>query len=272
MRVACVQMSAGEDFDAACRDATQLACEGAEKGAKLLAFPENAIFMPSGVKALRAHASPEKSHPGLKFFLTLSKELERWILLGSLAIRLAEKQIVNRSFLINSQGQIVARYDKIHLFEARLGNGEVFRESNSYRAGERAVIVDTPWGIFGLTICYDLRFPHLYRDLAKSGAKIITVPSAFTRSTGEAHWHALLRARAIETGAFVVAPAQTGSHPGGRKTFGHSLVVAPWGEILGDAGKGVCLVIVDMDLEQVDLARAAIPSLEHDRVYSSPNC
>lgn len=264
-------MNAGENIDAAYRDAGQLAREGVDKGADLLAFPENAIFMPSGIKALRAHAAYERSHPGLSFFVQMAKNLSKWILVGSLAIRLEKDQVANRSFLINSQGQIVARYDKIHLFEARLQNGQVFRESNSYRAGECAVTANTPWGKIGLTICYDLRFPHLYRDLAKSGANIVTVPSAFTRATGEAHWHTLLRARAIETGAFVVAPAQTGSHPAGRQTFGHSLIVAPWGEIVADAGKPVGVTVAEIDLGQVALARAAIPALEHDRVYSPPN-
>lgn len=193
-----------------------------------------------------------------------------WVQLGSLALRLAEDgKLVNRAFLIDGGGGIVARYDKIHLFDVTLPDGETYRESAAYRAGDRAVVAATPWGGLGLTVCYDVRFPSLYSDLAQSSADLIAVPAAFTRPTGEAHWHTLLRARAIETGAFVVAAAQTGKHADGRTTFGHSLVVDPWGTVLLDLGTERGGVVVDLDLSLVTTMRARIPSLTAARPFDS---
>lgn len=196
-------------------------------------------------------------------------EYGAWVSLGSLALRPpGADRLVNRSFLIAADGRIAAAYDKLHLFDVDLPGGERYRESASYAAGERAVVAATPWGGFGLTICYDLRFPALYAALARAGAGLIVVPAAFTRPTGEAHWHVLLRARAIETGAFVVAAAQSGVHDDGRATYGHSLVVDPWGEVVLDMGEATGAAICDIDLGRVAETRARIPSLSAARDFA----
>ena len=184
-----------------------------------------------------------------------------------MSIKLGDNRIANRSFLFSDTGEIVARYDKIHLFDVDLPTGESHRESDLVRPGEEAVVAETPWAIIGLSICYDLRFAYLYRDLAKAGASILTVPAAFTVPTGKAHWETLLRARAIETGSFVLAPAQCGEHEGGRQTYGHSLIIGPWGEVLADAGEDTGFIIAELDLSAVEKAREAIPALKHDRAY-----
>jgi len=202
----------------------------------------------------------------------LARETGAWLLLGSIHVRVPdEDRIANRSYLIDPAGEVFARYDKIHMFDVRLEGGESYRESATFRPGERSVVAETPWGMLGMTICYDLRFPYLYRDLAHAGAVMLSIPSSFTVPTGRAHWQVLMQARAIETGCFVLAPAQVGTHKGSnRKTYGHSLVVAPWGEVLLDmadtAGFGVCSI----DLGKVEEARRMVPSLTHDRTYSTP--
>lgn len=199
-----------------------------------------------------------------------------WLLLGSLGIKTRDDdgRFANRQFLISPQGEITARYDKIHMFDVEVTPEETYRESDGYRPGTKAVVAATPFASIGMTICYDVRFPHLYRALAKGGAQILTVPAAFSYVTGAAHWHSLLRARAIETGCFVLAPAQTGTHPASRgpcrKTYGHSLAVAPWGEVLADAGQEPGLTFVDLDLEKVAEARKRVPSLTHDREFDGP--
>ncbi|MGV6840350.1 MAG: carbon-nitrogen hydrolase family protein [Planktomarina sp.] len=193
-----------------------------------------------------------------------------WVLLGSLAVKTdrADGRFANRSFLVSDQGDIAAWYDKIHMFDVTLPQGEVYHESKNYAPGDRAVLAHTPFAQIGMTICYDVRFAHLYRDLAKAGAQVLCVPSAFAVPTGRAHWHSLLRARAIETGCYVIAPAQTGVHPGSdRCTFGHSLIIDPWGQVILDAGEKTGLHIHDLDLNAVDKARARVPSLEHDRPH-----
>ncbi len=190
--------------------------------------------------------------------------------MGSLAIRLEAERLANRSYLIDPHGRVAASYDKIHMFDVQLSEREGYRESSTFRPGARAVVAETPLGPIGLTVCYDLRFPYLYRALAHAGAKILTIPSAFTRVTGEAHWHVLLRARAIEAGAYVIAPAQCGAHAGGRRTYGHSLIVAPWGEVLADGGAEPGFVIAEIDLAAVAEARRRVPSLDHDRAYEAP--
>ncbi|MBV0913552.1 carbon-nitrogen hydrolase family protein [Anianabacter salinae] len=198
------------------------------------------------------------------------------ILIGSLALKTddADGRFANRSFLIGPDGGILARYDKIHMFDVEISETESYRESKGYRPGDRAVVVWTSIGVIGMTVCYDMRFPHLYRDLARAGAEIMTVPSAFSPVTGAAHWEPLLRARAIETGAFVLAPAQTGEHKASRgktrSTYGHSLAVAPWGEVLAQAGEAPGVTLVDLDLDAVRQARARVPSLDHDRAYAPP--
>jgi len=193
-----------------------------------------------------------------------------WLLIGSLAIKVSDTKTANRSFLIDPKGGIAAQYDKIHLFDVDLPSGETYRESNTVAGGNRAILAETSWGRLGMTICYDLRFPHLYRALAKAGAFLLTVPSAFTETTGKAHWHTLLRARAIENGAFVVAPAQGGTHANGRKTYGHSLIVAPWGEVLAEAGTDPCVIVAEIDSARVTDARTRVPSLKHDRDFDGP--
>lgn len=204
--------------------------QAAAEGADFVMTPETVGLMERRSKAVFEKTHPEASDPGLAAFRDLAAELGVWLLIGSLAVKVAEDKLANRSFLIDGSGGIVARYDKIHMFDVDLASGESYRESKNYAPGEELVVAPTPWGNLGMTVCYDLRFPYLYRALAQGGATLLTVPSAFTKTTGQAHWHILLRARAIETGCFVFAPAQCGTHSDGRETFGHSLAVAPWGE------------------------------------------
>jgi predicted amidohydrolase len=196
-----------------------------------------------------------------------AREFGIWLHIGSLAVKLGGGALANRSFLLAPDGGIRARYDKIHMFDVNLANGESFRESERFQAGDVAVTAGLPWGRLGLTICYDLRFPHLYRDLAKAGADFLAVPSAFTQQTGEAHWHVLLRARAIETGSFILAAAQAGRHDGGRLTYGHSLVVSPWGEVLAEGGAEPGIVIAEIEPAAVASARTRIPALVADRPF-----
>jgi len=209
----------------------------------------------------------EDADTSLATFRELARKLGIHIHVGSLAIRISPDRAANRSFLIDSKGEIAARYDKIHMFDVDLAGGESYRESRTYRPGEQAVLHDLPWGRLGLTICYDLRFPALYRALAEAGATMLAIPSAFTRQTGEAHWHVLMRARAIENGCFVFAAAQGGKHENGRETFGHSLIVDPWGRILAEGGIEPAVVMTEIDLKQVAEARARIPSLQHGRRF-----
>jgi len=213
---------------------------------------------------------PEEDDPALAAFRTLAEELDIWLLIGSLAIKVSETKTANRSFLIAPRGTIVARYDKVHLFDVDLPSGEQYRESRTVAGGAAAVTADLPWGRLGLSVCYDLRFPQLYRALSKAGAVVLSVPSAFTETTGRAHWHVLLRARAVENGAFVIAPAQGGVHANGRRTFGHSLIVSPWGDILAEGGTEPGVVFAHIDPEEAAAARGRIPSLQHDRAFSDP--
>lgn len=245
----------------------------AARGAQLVLTPEMTGLLDGNRKRLLERVRPEAGDETLALARRLAAELGVWLLLGSQAV-LAEDGapeagglLANRSFLIDAEGAVRARYDKIHLFDVDLPSGERYRESSSYRPGRQAVVAQTPWGRLGLTICYDLRFPHLFRALAQAGAGLIAVPAAFTKVTGEAHWHTLLRARAIETGCFIAAPAQTGRHKDGRSTFGHSLVVAPWGEVLADGGEEPGGLLAQIDLSLVDMARARIPALQHDRAF-----
>jgi predicted amidohydrolase len=219
-----------------------------------------------------AKAEDEQAPRGIAAFQVLARETGAWLLAGSLVVRLpGEERLANRSYLFDPQGAVVARYDKIHMFDVDLAGGERYRESAQFRPGERAVLADTPWGKLGMSVCYDLRFPALYRALAQAGARMLSIPSAFALPTGEAHWHSLLRARAIETGCFVLAPAQTGLHEGGRRTYGHSLIVDPWGAVLADGGEAVGFVTAELDLARVDEARRAVPSLSQDRPWLGPD-
>jgi predicted amidohydrolase len=270
VKFACVQMTAGPEVQPNLDAAAALIREAAAGGAKFIFTPENTSIIEPNRELALAKSFTQDEHPGLPFFAKLAKELGVWLLIGSMPIRVEPERLANRSFLIDDQGRIITHYDKIHLFDVDLPNGEVYRESERIRAGAQAVLAPTPWGGLGMTVCYDLRFPQLYRDLAHAGAAIISIPAAFTVPTGEAHWHVLLRARAIETGAFVFAPAQCGQHAGGRRTYGHSLIVAPWGEILAEAGDAPGTIATVIDFSQVAAARSMIPSLRHDRDYARP--
>jgi predicted amidohydrolase len=244
--------------------------EAAARGAQLVMTPENSTLVGADRADTMAKAQPEDTHPGLLSARALASELGVWFLVGSVHVRTDEERCANRSYLIDATGGVRASYDKLHMFDVQLASGEVYRESAAFRPGGRAVVADTPWGKLGMTICYDLRFPHLYRSLAKAGATMLSVPSAFTVTTGRAHWHVLLRARAIENGCFVFAPAQVGVHAGGRSTYGHSVVISPWGEVLADAGETPGVITCEIDTIRVEEARRAVPSLEHDRAYEGP--
>jgi deaminated glutathione amidase len=269
-RAACVQLRSSDDVAENIRVASDLIREAKAKGAEFVATPENTTLMApdGGAKLERSFA--EDRDPALPAFRALAEELGIWLLIGSLAIKVSDTKTANRSFLIGPKGQMAAQYDKIHLFDVDLPSGETYRESNTVAGGDRAVVASLPWGRMGLTICYDLRFPQLYRALAHAGAFALTVPSAFTETTGKAHWHVLLRARAIENGAFVIAPAQGGLHANGRRTYGHSMIVAPWGEILAEAGTEPCVIVADIDPALSADARSRVPSLKHDRSYQGP--
>jgi deaminated glutathione amidase len=265
--VACLQLNATNDMAANIATASALVRDAAAKGAQLVMMPENAVMMDFGRANVLAKGMPAETHLGLKAFRALAAELKIWLHCGTLGISLPSGKLANRTYIVSPDGQIAAQYDKIHMFDVDLGGGESYNESATFDAGDQAVHVDLPWGRLGLTVCYDLRFPHLYRSLARAGAHFLTVPSAFTQKTGEAHWHVLLRARAIENGCFVFAPAQTGTHAGGRQTFGHALIVNPWGEVLADAGTQPGFVMANIDVTEVARARGKVPSLSLNRPF-----
>ena len=267
-RAACVQLCSGDDVAENIRAACGLIREAAAGGAQFIATPENTTLMAADGGAKLAQSFDEAHDPALPVFAELAKELGIWLLAGSLAIKVSETKTANRSFLIDPSGAVTARYSKIHLFDVDLPSGESYRESNTVAGGADAVVATTPWGGIGLSICYDIRFPQLYRRMAQKGAFAFTAPSAFTETTGKAHWHVLLRARAIENGAYMIAPAQGGTHANGRKTYGHSLIVSPWGEVLAEAGSDPGIVTADIDPALSVEARGKIPSLKHDRDFS----
>lgn len=261
-KVACIQMNSINDMDSNIESALMLMDQAVAKGAKLITLPENACFMAENGAELDQHAHEESDHPALLHFAEFAQAHACWVLIGSLAVPSATSgKLANRSFMINESGKIVATYDKIHLYDADVTGGESHKESNRYHAGKEATLVKTPIGMLGLTICYDLRFPHLYRSLAQAGAQILTVPSAFTKFTGAAHWHTLLKARAIETGCFVIAPAQTGTHPAKRETYGHSLIINPWGDIIAEADEDPGYIISEIDVNDCDTTRKQLSSL-----------
>ncbi len=268
--VACVQLNSGRDIAPNVEATSSLVRDARKAGADFILTPENTTCIESKRDRILARAHPEESHPAIPAFQALASEVGAWLLIGSLTIKLDATTCANRSFLFGPRGQIAARYDKIHMFDVDLASGERYRESATFRPGRQAVTAELPWGRLGLTVCYDLRFAYLHRALAQAGASFLSVPAAFTRPTGEAHWHVLMRARAIETGCFVFAPAQTGEHAEGRKTYGHSLIVAPWGEVLADAGEGVGFVTARIDPAEVAEARGMVPALTHDRSFSPP--
>ena len=262
-----MQHCASRDVARNIEEVSGLIRECAAAGAQFVSTPEMSHLLETSAEEIYRKTTTQEQDPGVRHFSGLAAELGLWLNIGSLAIQPAEGTLCNRSFLFAPDGELAATYDKIHMFDVRLSNGEHYRESKRYTAGTRAVIAELPWGKLGMTICYDMRFPGLYRQLAQAGAGFLTVPSAFTVPTGKAHWHALLRARAIETGCFVFAAAQIGEHECGRKTYGHSLIISPWGEILGESGGGAGIIVSDIDPSEVDQARAKIPSLSLEQDY-----
>jgi predicted amidohydrolase len=265
--VGLVQMRSGLDPAANLGAAAKLIAEAKAAGADYVLTPEMTNVMEIRRERLFAAIVAEEADQSLAAFRELARKHAIHLHVGSLAIKLAGERAANRSFLIDRAGEIMARYDKIHMFDVDLANGESYRESRNFRPGELAVAADLPWGRLGLTICYDLRFPGLYRALAEAGSSMLAIPSAFTRQTGEAHWHVLVRARAIENGSFVFAAAQGGAHENGRETYGHSLVVDPWGRILAEGGVEPGVVIAKIDLAAVASARGRVPSLQHGRRF-----
>ena len=275
--VALIQTTSGRDPDANVREIAPMIEDAAGGGAGLVMLPETVSMMESDPAQLRAKAKSESYTAALAAFAELANEHGIWLMAGSMVIAPEtgmsnasgdSAALANRSFLIGPDGEVRARYDKVHMFDVELASGERYRESANYRPGDRLVVAETPWGGLGMTVCYDLRFPHLYRALAQAGASYFSIPSAFTRPTGKAHWEVLLRARAIENGCFVFAPAQCGRHESGRETHGHSLIVDPWGQVLADGGTEPGIVTASIDPARVASARAQVPSLHHDRPFS----
>ena len=267
LKAACVQMNAGPDVSENLKTAETFVREAAGQGAQFVVTPEHTCHVRFPAEGMLESAFSQDEHPGVSFFSDLARELGVWLLIGSMAVKVSEDKLLNRSFLFSDQGDLVATYDKIHLFDVALPTGEVHRESDLIKPGEMAVVASTPWAKVGMSICYDVRFPHLYRDLAKAGASILAVPAAFTVPTGRAHWEILLRARAIETGSFVMASAQTGEHEGGRRTWGHSMIINPWGEVLAVAESEPGVILAELNLGAVAKTRRTIPALQHDRLY-----
>lgn len=268
---ACLQLNSGREIAPNIATAADLVRRARDAGAALIMTPEVSDMI-EPKRALRLEkARAESDHPMIAAWRALARETGAHLLLGSVMLREAESErLLNRSFLIAPDGEISARYDKIHMFDVDLPGGESYRESAVFQPGDRAVLAPLPWGTLGMSVCYDLRFPQLYRALAQGGADFLAVPSAFTVPTGRAHWHVLLRARAIENGCFVFAPAQDGEHAEGRRTYGHSLIVAPWGEVLAEAQEGVGFVTAAIDPGRIEEARRAVPSLRHDRPFAAP--
>lgn len=274
MRVALLQLNVSDDPGANLPVTLAKVADAAKAGADLVLTPE----VTNCVSTSRAHQAQvlqlQEHDSTLAALRAAAKQHGIWLLIGSLGLKTddADGRFANRCFLIDPEGDIKAWYDKIHMFDVAINAAETYRESEGYRPGDRAVVAETPFGNLGMSICYDIRFPRLYRDLAQAGARMITVPAAFAPITGAAHWESLLRARAIETGCFVIAPAQTGTHASRahstRTTYGHSMVISPWGEVLADAGDAPGMITLDIDLTEVDKARQRVPSLKHDRPYT----
>ena len=276
MRAGLVQLTVTDDPTANLTTTQRRVAQAIQGGADFVLTPECSNILSSNRDHQRAVLQVEAADPTLAALRDQAAAAGVWLLIGSLALKTddADGRFANRSFLIAPDGAIAARYDKIHMFDVNVSGTEVYRESSAYRPGDKAVVAETPMGKIGMTICYDVRFPHLFRHLAQSGAQILTVPAAFNHITGAAHWEVLLRARAIETGCFVLAPAQTGFHPEplsggkGRRTHGHSLAISPWGDILADGGTDLGVTFVDIDLSEVAKARTRIPALTHDRDFT----
>jgi predicted amidohydrolase len=266
-KAAMIQMRSGLQPGANIDAAVRYIGDAKSAGAEYVLTPEMTNILAANREQLFAVAVEEEADPSLATLREVARKLGIYVHIGSLAIRISPDRTANRSFLIDPKGDILARYDKIHMFDVDLAGGESYRESRNYRPGELAVLADLPWGRLGLTVCYDLRFPALYRALAEAGATMLAIPSAFTKQTGEAHWHVLIRSRAIENGCFVFAAAQGGSHENGRDTFGHSLIVDPWGRIIAEGGTEPGVIVSEINPAEVANARARIPSLQHGRRF-----
>jgi predicted amidohydrolase len=268
---ACVQNCATPDVEADIAILAKLIDNAAAQGAELIALPEYCAGLDTRDGMLHPFAVPESDHPVLPAMAALARAHKAWILVGSIGVKSAEGRIYNRGYMLSPEGAIAARYDKIHMFDVDLGDGHVYRESATIMAGKEAVLAPCIGGPIGLSICYDLRFADLYRMLAKAGAQMLAVPAAFTRITGKAHWHILNRARAIENGAYVIAPCQYGTLAGGSECYGHSLIIDPWGRVLADGGEAENVITAEIDLAEVAKTRARIPSLVHDRPFTIEN-
>lgn len=266
-KAAMIQMRSGLKPATNIDDAVRMIGEAKSAGAEYVLTPEMTNILAAKREQLFAAVVEEEADASLATLRELARKLGVYIHIGSLAIKISPDRAANRSFLVDPKGDIAARYDKIHMFDVDLADGESYRESRNYRPGELAVLADLPWGRLGMTVCYDLRFPALYRALAEAGATMLAIPSAFTKQTGEAHWHVLIRTRAIENGCFVFAAAQGGKHENGRETYGHSLIVDPWGRILAEGGIEPGVVMAEIDPAEVANARARIPSLQHGRRF-----
>ena len=265
---ACIQNCATPDVEADIAILAKLVDTAAAKGAEFIALPEYCAGLDTKDGMLHPFAVPEGDHPVLPAMAALAKAHKAWILVGSIGVKSADGRIFNRGFMIAPDGTIAARYDKIHMFDVDLGDGHAYRESATIMPGHEAVLSPCIGGPIGLSICYDLRFADLYRTLAKAGAQMLAVPAAFVRMTGKAHWHILNRARAIENGAYVIAPCQYGTLAGGSECYGHSLIVDPWGRVLADGGEAESVITAEIDLAEVAKTRARIPSLQHDRPFT----
>jgi deaminated glutathione amidase len=266
-RAGLVQLRSGRTVASNLDKAEALVRRAAKGGAQYVQTPENTGIMELKPELVLAAAESEGKSAPLAWARALARELGIWLHIGSIAIKLDQSRVANRSYLLDPRGKVTARYNKLHMFDVDLAGGESYRESQYFRPGAKAVLADLPFGRFGLSICYDLRFASLYRALAAAGAELIAIPAAFTKQTGEAHWHVLTRARAIETGAFVLAATQGGLHENGRSTFGHSIVVSPWGEVLAEAGEEPGVIFADIDLAASEEARARIPAIKHGREF-----
>jgi deaminated glutathione amidase len=267
-KAACIQNCATPDVHHDIEVLSRLVERAAAEGAKLIGLPEYCAGLDTKDGQLFPFSAPEADHPAIPAMARLAQKHAAWILIGSIGVRSPDRRVFNRSLMLDPRGQVVARYDKIHMFDVDLGEGHSYRESATIAPGKEAVLAPSIGGPLGMSICYDLRFASLYRTLAQAGAHILAIPAAFTRITGEAHWHILHRARAIENGAYVFAPCQYGTLAGGSECFGHSLIVDPWGRILADGGDGEGICIADIDISEVKRTRARIPSLNHDREFA----
>lgn len=262
-RVGLVQMRTSKDVRENLAQAEALIREAGSRGANYIQTPENTNIMEVDTARLLEKIADEEGSPGVALFSRLAKELGVWLHIGSMAIKVANGRAANRAFLFAPSGERVARYDKIHMFDVNLPSGESYRESATFVPGTEAVVAALPWGRLGIATCYDMRFAEQFKAMAQAGAIFLAAPSAFTKVTGEAHWHILLRARAIENGCFVFAAAQGGRHANGRTTYGHSIAVSPWGEILAEAGTEPAVIVADIDVGEVERVRGRIPSLDH---------